>query len=133
LTEVLGRRHSSLAALLEPVYREVGRTKRIMARRGMLTELRHRMFLALLVNLPGRSSVNEVMRQLFPGEDPDALTLTLVEELASPEYRGISGLRMGPDDLDSLRLRLSTSVADDPLGVISDQWRPPSLIDRLVV
>ena len=46
LTQALEHRDSSLAILLGPMYREQSRTNRILARRSMLNEVRHRMFLA---------------------------------------------------------------------------------------
>jgi hypothetical protein len=132
LAQALIGRDSSLGPLVGPMYQEQRRINRILSRRSMLHETRHRMFLALLVNLPSRSSIYQTMGQLFPEEDPDQFTLTLVEELASPELRGISGLRMGPEDLGRLRARLAEGVADEALNLVSDQWRPPNLLESLV-
>jgi hypothetical protein len=132
LVETLGARHRALAELVGPMYTEEGRSNRLLARRSMLTELRHRMFLALLANLPEPAAVFHVMGQLFPDEDPVTVILALVEELASPQYRGISGLRLGADDLDRLRARLALG-ADDPLRLVAEHWQPPALLDRLLV
>lgn len=131
LATALAERHRALGEVLGPVFAEQSRRSRLLARRGMLTETRHRTFLALLLNLPDRESISHMMRQLFPGEDPDVLTVALVEELAAPGMRSVSGLRLSAEDRAQLQTRLSQGRTTDALSLVSDQWRPPSLLENL--
>lgn len=132
LVEELGRRDSTLQALLEPMYAEEVRRGRLLARRGMLRESHHRLFLALIVNLPDRESIRRAIGQAFPGEDADELILEWVGELASPALRGISGLAIAPADLE--RFRTSLRAADgDVLDEVAARWEPPSLFEKLFV
>lgn len=131
LIEVLAGRAGVFEELLPPMYAEQVRRGRLLARRGLLRESRHRLFLALIVNLPDRASIHRAMEQLFPGQDPSKLIADLVEELASPEYRGISGLSLGADELAMLTSQLREGDADDALGAVSAQWKPPSLLETL--
>lgn len=131
LTETLATRAAIFAELLPPMYTEEIRRGRLLARRGMLRESRHRLFLALIVNLPGRSSIHDVMGQIFPGKDSSQLIADLVEELASPEYRGISGLSLSADELAQLKCQLLTDGGTDLLGGVATRWKPPSLLESL--
>lgn len=133
LAAALAQRHGDLASMIDPAFAEQARRSRILARRGMLAEPRHRLFLALLVNLPDRASVLDVMAQLFPGEDPHELTVRLVAELSSADLRGVSGLRMGTDDLAHLEATLRDGDTADALTAVSERWQPPSLLESLFV
>jgi hypothetical protein len=131
LIEVMAGRSEVFDELLPPMYAEEVRRGRLLSRRGLLRESRHRLFLALIVNLPDRKSIHEAVRQLFPGEDPNTLVVDLVEELASPAYRGISGLSMSPDQLAVLKAQLADGGAGDALGMVASSWQPPALLETL--
>jgi len=131
LIEVLAGRAGVFEDLMPPMYAEQVRRGRLLARRGLLRESRHRLFLALIVNLPDRTSIHRAMEQLFPGQDPSKLIVDLVEELASPEYRGISGLSLGPDELATLTSQLHESGTGEALGAVAARWKPPSLLETL--
>jgi hypothetical protein len=131
LIEVLAGRAGVFEELLPPMYAEQVRRGRLLARRGLLREPRHRLFLALIVNLPDRASIHRAMEQLFPGQDPSKLIVDLVEELASPEYRGISGLSLGADELAMLTSQLHEGGTGEALDVVAAQWKPPSLLETL--
>jgi len=131
LVEEVGRRDSALGQLLEPVYDEELRRGRLLARRSMLSAAHHRLFLALIVNLPDRRSIYSAVSQAFPGEDPDALILRWVTELAAPANRGVSGLVLKPEDLEIVRKWLADGGADDALGMVASRWRPPPLLEKL--
>jgi hypothetical protein len=130
LVELVGGRHPSLSELLEPMYAEDIRRGQLLARRGMLRQPHHRLFMALIVNLPDRRSINSAIAQAFPGEDPDLLILKWVRELASPEYRGISGLSLGSEDFEVLQGQLAGS-ASDTLTMVASRWKPPSVLEKL--
>jgi hypothetical protein len=131
LVEVLGGRHPGLGDLLGPVYGEELRRGRLLARRSLLPETHHRLFLALIVNLPDRRSIHTAVGQAFPDEDPDTLILQWINELASPANRGISGLVMKADDLDIVKNQLLHSGTSDALGVLASRWQPPPLLEKL--
>ena len=131
LIEVLAGRAGVFEELLPPMYAEQVRRGRLLARRGLLRESRHRLFLALIVNLPDRASIHRAMEQLFPGQDPSKLIVDLVEELASPEYRGISGLSLGADELAMLTSQLHEGGTGEALDAVAAQWKPPSLLETL--
>jgi hypothetical protein len=131
LVDVLGTRASVLADVLEPMYAEEVRRRRIMTRRVLLHDSRHRLFLALVVNLTDRQSIFHAMGQLFPGEEPSEVLLRLLEELASPEYRGISGLNLSAEGLEEVSAHLKGGRVEDGLGSVAGQWRPPPLLDHL--
>lgn len=133
LVERLGERDASLRELLPPMYSEDSRRGQLLARRGMLREPHHRLFMALIVNLPDRRSIHRAIAQLFPDEDPERLVLGWVRELASPEYRGISGLTLGPEDLRLLEKRLNDDGSGAVLDDVAERWKPPRVIETLFV
>lgn len=94
LLDALGRRHGSVAQLLPSTFDQLGRALSIAMRRQLLVDPEHRLFLALLLNLPDRSSVNTILCQQFPQTDPGLLLARWVTELAAPDRRGLSGLVM---------------------------------------
>ncbi len=131
LMEQLGRRHALLGELLGPMYGEEVRRTHLLARRGLMRESGHRLFLALVINLPDRRSIHHAMQQLFPGEDPNRLILRWVEELSSSQYRGISGLILGSDELARLQSYLLAGETGHTLGAVASNWRPPPLLENL--
>lgn len=133
LIEVLSRRVGPMAELLHPMYAEEMRRGRLLARRGMMREQRHRLFLALIVNLPDRLSIHSAIAQLYPGQNPDEVIMRLVEELSSAEYRGISGLALGPDQLEVLQAKLLEGGTEAALGDVASTWNPPSMLEKLFV
>ena len=133
MIEELGRHAAPMAELLQPMFAEEMRRSRILARRGMLSEQDHRLFLALIVNLPDRHSIHAAVAQLYPEDDPDNVILRWVKELASPAYRGMSGLSLGPEQLVVLQAKLADGGSDDALGEVASQWNPPSLLQKLFV
>jgi hypothetical protein len=131
LIEILARRAEIFSELLPPMYAEEVRRARLLTRRGMLRDSRHRIFLALIVNLPDRASIHNALGQLFPGDDPNLIMVELVNELASPEYRGMSGLNLSTDELVTITSKLNGGRADEALGAVAALWKPPSLLESL--
>jgi hypothetical protein len=131
LTEILGSRAAPLAQVMDPMYAEELRVARLLSRRGMMREARHRLFLALIVNLPNRAAIHTAVEQLFPDQDGDRVVLEWVSELASPKFRGVSGLNLGADELELLQKRLLEGETDGALDLVSSLWRPPLLVEKL--
>lgn len=99
---MLGRarlRHGQLVDLLPPVFEEKQRQADIAKRRGMIDGGDHRFFLALLLNVPERAMVLDLIRQRFPDADPVDLAVRWIKELAAirifgsrePNVLGLNG------------------------------------------
>lgn len=115
--DALAKRHGEVTA---PVLRAFDHERRLVslaARRQLLTDPEHRLFLALLLNLPDRRSVDKVLAQRFPGQDTGALLSRWVTELASPAQRGISGLVMNEAETATIASELRAGRTDALSGV----------------
>jgi hypothetical protein len=80
--------HGELIDLLVPVLQEQVRQNDITQRRGTITSEEHRFFLALLLNVPDREKILELVKQRFPETDPVEKILDWVEELAQTRVLG---------------------------------------------
>ena len=129
LAEALAARDTTMGGVVEEMFREQKRQGRLLRRRGLLEQQRHRLLLAVLVNLPDPGSVAATMAALFPGRAPAEVTIEIVDELASPQYRGLSGMHLAPESLDAVRGALREERFADALALLGDQWHPPSLAD----
>lgn len=90
LFEIVRRRHGELADLILPVLEEVRRQQNLIQRRGQITSNEHRFFLALLLNVPDRAKIVELVRQRFPEQDPVDTITEWVDELANTKVAGSS-------------------------------------------
>src|SRR6185503_17079969 len=88
LLAIARRRHGELVDMILPVIDEVRRQNYIIYRRGQVTGNDHRFFLALLLNVPERSKVLDLVRQRFPEKDPVDTITEWVEELGSMRAAG---------------------------------------------
>jgi hypothetical protein len=103
LMETARRRHGALIDLIPPVFAEAKRQNNLIHRRGQITTPEHRFFLALLLNVPDRQRVLELVGQRFPERDPIETVMEWVEELALTKLWGSSepnvlGLKDCDDD-----------------------------------
>lgn len=76
------RKHGEIVDLLSPVFEEQQRQLDIIKRRGMIDGEHHRFFLALLLNVPNRTMVLDLIKERYPGADPVALAVGWIKELA---------------------------------------------------
>lgn len=90
LLEIARHRHGELVDLILPVIDEVRRQHYIIQRRGQITSNEHRFFLALLLNVPDRAKVLELVRHRFPEQNPVNTITDWVEELANTRVAGSS-------------------------------------------
>lgn len=88
LLAIARRRHGELVDLILPVIDEVRRQNHIIYRRGQITGNDHRFFLALLLNVPERLKVLDLVRQRFPQKDPIDTIAEWVEDLANMRAAG---------------------------------------------
>ena len=131
LIEEITNRDPSLGELLHPTYVEQVRIARIISRRGMLREDRHRLFLALIVNLPTRDAVDAALRDVVPDVDPATFISEVIAELASPSLRGVSGLALSPEELTVVNDHLRAGDASDAISAVAEAWTPPALLTSL--
>lgn len=82
LLEVARRKHGDLADILHPVFTELRRKSALVAKRKQITSSEHRFFLALLLNVPDRARVLELVEH-FSKEDPVITVLRWMKELSS--------------------------------------------------
>jgi hypothetical protein len=80
--------HGELADLVLPVLEEQERQMSIIQRRGTITSEGHRFFLALLLNVPSRGKILELVKQRYPEQDAVETVLDWVEELARTRVLG---------------------------------------------
>ena len=80
--------HGELTDLVLPVLEEQERQMSIVQRRGTITKDAHRFFLALLLNIPSRKKILELVKQRHPDQDPVETILDWVEELGRTRVLG---------------------------------------------
>ncbi|HWQ34959.1 MAG TPA: hypothetical protein VNQ79_19095 [Blastocatellia bacterium] len=103
LFETARHRHGELADLIPPVFEESRRQNNLIHRRGRITSPEHRFFLALLLNVPGRERVLEMVAQRFTDRDPVETVMDWMDELVNTKMLGsaepnVLGIENGDDD-----------------------------------
>jgi len=99
--EIVRRRHGELADLIMPVIEESQRQNYIARRRQQITGNEHRFFLALLMNVPDKARILELVESRFPESDPIETVTEWVDELANTRVAGSSESNvLGIADLD---------------------------------
>jgi hypothetical protein len=94
-------RHGELIDLIPPVFEESKRQSNLIHRRSQITSHEHRFFLALLLNVPGRARVLEMVAQRFPARDPVETVMDWMEELSNTKMWGSSEANvLGIENLD---------------------------------
>jgi hypothetical protein len=81
-------RHGSAVDRLIAALSERERLLDLAQRRGAITRPEHRFFLALLLNIPDRKRVLELVRRRHPRHDPAATIARWVEELSNTKVLG---------------------------------------------
>ena len=79
--EVFQRKHGKLAEYVPDTLDEIARRDGITALRATVTEVEHRFFLALLLNVPEREGILRMVAQRFHDEEPIQTVLRWAEEL----------------------------------------------------
>jgi len=134
--DALIRRHGAVAEIMRPAMAEKRRQQGITIRRRLVHEPSHRLFLALLLNLPDRTSVDIILRSKFPDHEPADLLAQWVGELNSPMLRGVSGLRLSDDELNAVNAALHGEPQDsgtsDPLRLLGSKVVHTPLLETLL-
>lgn len=88
--EIVRRRHGELAEMILPVIEESQRQNYIHWRRQQITSHEHRFFLALLLNVPDKTKLLELVKDRFPETNPVETVTEWFEELANTRMAGSS-------------------------------------------
>ena len=88
ILDVCKRTHGELTDLILPVLEEQARQVSIIERRGTITTDAHRFFLAVLLNVPSRQRILDLVKQRYPAQDPVETVLDWVEELGRTRVLG---------------------------------------------
>jgi hypothetical protein len=80
--------HGELVDLVLPVLEEQERQMSIVQRRATITGDAHRFFLALLLNVPSRTKILDLVKQRYPNQDAVETILDWVEELGRTKVLG---------------------------------------------
>ena len=111
-------KHGALADLLEPVFEEEWRQAEIIRRRAEVKNEDHRFLLALLLNVPERTRLLELVGERYSTTDPVGLVLTWLKELATTKTFGskdpsvLSSTELSTDHFSVLRIILQESLSD---------------------
>jgi hypothetical protein len=88
MLEKARHRHGQLIDLLPPVFDEMQRQHNIVQRRRYLTDNEQRFFLALILNVPDRAKVLDLVKRRFPQQEPIDRVADWVMELATTKLLG---------------------------------------------
>jgi hypothetical protein len=130
--EAFGTQHRVLAEPASAMYQELWRSDTVLRRRTLLHERHQRTFLALLANLPSRGAIESVLATLAPGRASDEVLMEWIDELASPQLRGVSGLSLSDEDRTALRAQLRGDSLTESLHSVSARFGRSSILDYLV-
>jgi hypothetical protein len=101
LFETARRRHREVVDLIPPVFEEVKRQNNLIHRRSQITSNEHRFFLALLLNVPNRDKMLEIVKHRYPDADPVEIVMNWMEELGNTKMWGSSEPNvLGIENLD---------------------------------
>ena len=90
LLEKARQKHGGLVDYVPPVLEEFERQEDIVRRRQFITSNEHRFFLALLLNVPSREKMLELVKEEFPESNPIDKVLDWVSELSATKVFGSS-------------------------------------------
>src|SRR5581483_11463996 len=115
------KKHGEDIGLLPLVFEEIQRQQYIIRKRGLVTEKDHRFFLALLLNVPDKVKLLDLVRQRFPDNPPAVTVVNWIEELADTSVLNSTEPNLlGIPDFDDLHLLVVQYLLEDlPLEQIN--------------
>ena len=108
--------HGDVIERFTAVHAEQARERSIIAMRATIHDPDHRFFLALLLNVPVRAMVLQLVRERFPGDEPEAKIQMWLRQLSGSD--GI-GLEIDEMTLSLCRLLAVPRTLDDVLESIN--------------
>jgi len=130
------KNHGALIDCIRPVLEDRDRVENIIRRRQFITTPEHRFFLALLLNVPTRAKVLDLVRERFAEQDPIDTVLDWVMELATTKVWGSSepnvlGLANFNDDYLFVLECLLREHSPEQIKVVIESQYPPESARRL--
>lgn len=93
LLEAARRNNGELVDIILPCIEQETRSSRICSLRNTVHDKTHRLFLALLLNVPCPEEIYRLIRQHFPNEDPRSLAVRWLGEIFEKEQAGVKFTR----------------------------------------
>jgi hypothetical protein len=122
----VSERHGARADLFAPALRHLARESRIRAMRSEAIHPEHRIFLALLLNVPHRRILYQLIQAEHPGMDPTEQVLRWVRELSAmrsgPGGESVLGVEVDDAALLALRCGLEGLSRDAMLARFSEEF-----------
>jgi hypothetical protein len=136
LFDVARKRHGQVIEILPPVFTELQRQAGIINRRQFLTSAEHRFFLALLLNVPDKKMIGDLVKERFPekaaldtiGEWLMELSTTKVLGSQEPNVLGIQDF---DDDYLFVFQRLMEGRSTEQINAAIDQEFAPEYAQDL--
>lgn len=124
LIDVLAERDPELAALLRETVSRAERDRRLVDLRKQTRSPRHRMLLALVLNLPDRDSIDSVLRQIAPGESPDNWLWDTIRSMhdtpgQQPDRKSVLGFALNEASEQALKMLLRGHSIDEVARAIA--------------
>src|SRR5579871_52904 len=124
LIEMWSERDPELAALLRKTVERIDSDRSILMLRKQTRLPRHRMLLALVLNLPDRASIESVLRQILAEDDPgEWLRETICSMHITPAERlqgkSVLGLPLNELPEEALRLLVEGHSVDEAARVVT--------------
>jgi hypothetical protein len=117
LVDLARRRYGSRVDMFLQSFEERTREQNITNRRREIRDPDHRFFLALLLNVPHRRAISQLIAEKCPGMDPEALILQWVGELSAAHK---IGLEFDPLSLKMLQHALRDLTLDDMMRGLAE-------------
>lgn len=117
--------------LVRAHFADMANERDLVMRRQLLTQPRHRLYLALMLNVEDHDDRLRLAAQLFPGAEPGHTIADIVGELADRNLRGISGMVLSQTELETLQASLRAGDPVDLSRTLSDKHRVHELVKAL--
>lgn len=128
LLKIARLRHGEIVDLILPVFEEVQRQNHLIHRRGQITSSDHRFFLALLLNVPDRVKVLDLVGERYPEQSPISTIIEWIEELANTKVVGSSESNVlaldgcGDEYLFVLQCMLEGRAIDETIHAFEEEF-----------
>jgi hypothetical protein len=116
LIDILAAHDPELAALLGATVASRARARQLVGVRKKTRSPRHRLFLALALNLPDRASIDAALRQIAPDESPDDWLWTTIASMRD----GMLGVDLNEISEEILESLIRGKSVDDVSAAIGE-------------
>jgi hypothetical protein len=130
LLEVARQRHGQLVEVLPQVFDELQRQLDIIQRRQFVTGVEHRFFLALLLNVPDKRLIVDLIKARFPETEPSEIMGEWLTELSTTKVFGsteanVLGIEGFDDDYLFVFQKLMAGLTTEQiLSAIDKEFEP---------